>query len=127
MTVGTGMLSMPYYLLFEALGPVVEVAGFAVTAVAVAFGLINWHYAELVFLVAIVFGTINSVAAVLLEEVSFRRYPRLRDLLWLVAFGILENFGYRQLTTWWRIRDMVDFLRGKQAWGAMTRKGFKKT
>lgn len=122
-----GMLSMPYYLLFEALGPIVEVAGFVVTAVAVAFGLINWHYAELVFLVAIVFGTINSVAAVLLEEVSFRRYPRLRDLLWLVAFGILENFGYRQLTTWWRIRGMVDFLRGKQAWGAMTRKGFQKT
>ncbi len=122
-----GMLAMPYYLFFEAIGPLVELAGYVVTIVAVAFGLIDWRYAELVFLVAIVYGTINSVAAVLLEELSFRRYPRLRDLLWLVTYAVLENFGYRQLTTWWRITGIIDFFRGKQAWGAMTRKGFQKT
>lgn len=121
-----GVLSMPYYLLFEALGPLVELAGYLVTIVAVTLGLVDWRFAELVFLVAIVYGTINSVAAVLLEELSFRKYPRLRDLLWLVAYGVFENFGYRQLTTWWRIKGIIDFFRGKQAWGAMTRKGFKK-
>lgn len=119
-----GMFSLPYYLLFEALGPVVEVAGYGVTVGAVGFGLIDWHYAELLFLVAVVFGALNSVAAVLLDELSFRRYPRLRDVSMLALVGVLENFGYRQLTTLWRIRGIVDFLRGKQSWGAMTRKGF---
>ena len=70
------------------------------------------------------YGTLISLASVLLEELSFRRYPRLSDLLRLVAFGVIENFGYRQLTTWWRVRGIVDFLRNKQGWGTMTRKGF---
>lgn len=122
-----GMFSLPYYLLFEALGPVVELSGYVVTAAAVAAGLVDWHYAKLLFLVAVVYGSLNSVAAVLLEELSFRRYPRVRDLLWLVTVGVVENFGYRQLTTWWRIAGVVDFCRGKQAWGAMTRKGFGTT
>jgi hypothetical protein len=28
------------------------------------------------------------------------------------------------LTSWWRLRGLVDFLRGNNAWGAMSRKGF---
>jgi cellulose synthase/poly-beta-1,6-N-acetylglucosamine synthase-like glycosyltransferase len=120
-----GMLSLPYYLLFEALGPVVELTGYVVTAVAVGLGVVDLYYAKLLFLVAIVYGTINSIAAVLIEEVSFRRYPRLRDVSMLMLAGVIENFGYRQMTTWWRVRGIVDFLRGKQTWGAMTRKGFK--
>jgi cellulose synthase/poly-beta-1,6-N-acetylglucosamine synthase-like glycosyltransferase len=119
-----GLFSMPYYLIFEALGPIVEVAGYAVTAVAVAFGLLDVVFAELLFLSAVVYGAVMSVAAVLLEELTFRRYPRTRDLARLCAYGVLENFGYRQLTTWWRFRGVVDFVRGRQGWGAMTRKGF---
>ena len=121
-----GLLAMPYYLVFEALGPIVEVAGYLVTAVAVAFGLLDVVFAELLFLSAVLYGAMISVAAVLLEELSFRRYPRVSDLLRLCAYAVLENFGYRQLTTWWRFQGIVDYLRGRQSWGAMTRKGFAK-
>ena len=79
---------------------------------------------ELFFLAAVVFGALISVTSVLLEELSFRRYPRMRDLLMLFGLGVLENFGYRQLTTWWRLKGTLDFFRGKQGWGVMTRKGF---
>ena len=119
-----GMFAVPYYLLFEALGPVVELAGYAVTIVALSLGLIDWVFAELLFLVAIVYGTLNSLLAILLEEISFRRYPRIRDLMKMAAFGVLENFGYRQLTTWWRVRGIIAWWRGEQSWGTMTRKGF---
>lgn len=119
-----GCVAMPYYLFFEALGPIVEVTGYAVTIVAVSFGLIDWIFAELLFLVAIVYGTLNSLLAIVLEEVSFRRYPRVRDLIRMAGYAVLENFGYRQLTTWWRMRGIVAYVRGKQSWGAMTRKGF---
>ncbi len=122
-----GMLAMPYYFIFEAIGPVIELAGYVLTILAIVFGVIDWRFAELFFLAAIVYGSLLSVAAVALEELSFRRYPKARDLLRLVAYGVLENFGYRQLATCWRIAGVVDFLRGKQAWGAMTRKGFTTT
>ncbi len=38
--------------------------------------------------------------------------------------GVLENFGYRQLATWWRVVGVIDYVRGKEGWGAMKRKGF---
>lgn len=119
-----GLFAMPYYLFFEALGPIVEVTGYAVTIAAVSLGIVDWLFAELLFLVAIVYGTLNSLLALLLEEMSFRRYPRVRDLVKLTIYSVIENFGYRQLTTWWRVRGIVAYWRGEQGWGAMTRKGF---
>ena len=119
-----GMLALPYYVLFEALGPVIEISGYVVTIGALYFGLINWRYAELMFLLSVVYGTLISLAAVVLEEISYRRYKRVSDLLLLIGLGVIENFGFRQLTTWWRIKGTYDFLRGKGGWGAMTRTGF---
>jgi cellulose synthase/poly-beta-1,6-N-acetylglucosamine synthase-like glycosyltransferase len=122
-----GILALPYYAVFEAFGPVVEGAGYVVTILGFCFGLINWELAQLMFLAAVLYGALISVGAVLLEEVTFRRYRRARDLLGLIAFGIIENFGYRQLTTWWRLRGWFDFLRNKGGWEPMPRKGFART
>ncbi len=122
-----GLLAMPYYLVFEAMGPVIELTGYVVTALAMVFGLLDWRFAELFFLAAVVYGSLLSVAAVVLEELSFRRYPKVTDLLRLAAYGVLENFGYRQLATWWRVVGAVDYFRGREGWGTMKRKGFATT
>ena len=63
-------------------------------------------------------------AAIGLEELSFRRYPRFRDIVRLLGVAVIENVGYRQLSTYWRIRGMVSKLRGAHGWGAMERRGF---
>ena len=122
-----GMLAMPYFLLFEAAGPIIEFTGYVLIAVSIALGVLDWRFAELFFLAAIVYGSLLSVAAVALEELSFRRYPKTTDLLRLAAYGVLENFGYRQITTWWRVVGVVDYVRGKRGWGVMKRKGFAAT
>lgn len=122
-----GWFAMPYFLLFEAIGPLIEVSGYLVTLVAVMFGLLDVVFAQLLFLAAVVFGAMISITSVLLEEMSYRRYPKVRHLLLLAAIGVIENFGYRQLTTYWRLKGLIDFLRNKQGWGVMTRKGFAKT
>jgi cellulose synthase/poly-beta-1,6-N-acetylglucosamine synthase-like glycosyltransferase len=119
-----GLFAMPYYLLFEALGPLLELSGYAVTVLGFALGLVDWKFVELFFMAAVLYGALISLASVALEELSFRRYPRARDVLTLALFAVFENFGYRQLTTWWRFQGTLDFLRKRQAWGTMTRKGF---
>lgn len=105
----------------------IELTGYVVTIAAIAFGLLDWRFAQLFFLSAVIYGALLSVAAVALEELSFRRYPRITDLLRLAAYGVLENFGYRQLATTWRIVGVVDYLRGKKGWGAIPRTGFDST
>jgi cellulose synthase/poly-beta-1,6-N-acetylglucosamine synthase-like glycosyltransferase len=119
-----GLLAMPYFLIFEAVGPIIELTGYVVTGVAIGLGLLDWRFAELFFLAAIVYGSLLSVASVALEELSFRRYPRAGDLVRLTAYGMLENLGYRQLATLWRIVGVIDYFRGRKGWGTMTRKGF---
>jgi cellulose synthase/poly-beta-1,6-N-acetylglucosamine synthase-like glycosyltransferase len=119
-----GMAAMPYFVFVELLGPVIEFFGYIAMVVLLIMGSLNLQLGLLFFIVALFYGVMYSVGAVLLEELSFQRYPNPRDLAMLLSFGVLENFGYRQLTAWWRVKGIWDYFRGKNAWGSMQRKGF---
>ena len=120
-----GMFAFPYFLFFEMLGPLVEVTGYFVTVIGFLLGLISLKVALLFFIVSVVFGILLSVSALLLEELTMRRYPSVRDLLKLLLAAVVENLGFRQLMTLWRAQGLIDGLRKKQGWGAMERKGFQ--
>jgi len=120
-----GTTSMPYYLLIELLGPVFEFIGYIATIMLFVRGTANLDMAILFFVVSLLYGVMFSVGGVLLEEISFRRYPNPKHLVLLLFIGVLENFGYRQLTAWWRIRAFFDYARGQRGWGKMQRKGFR--
>ncbi len=117
-----GWLAFPYMVLFEWLGPLIEVVGYLFMALAFWLGLVS-STATLAFLsLALGLGLLNSVTALLLEELSFHLYPRPKHLLLLLAVAVAENFGYRQLNSYWRMKGLFDWLFKKQAkWGAMTR------
>lgn len=119
-----GVIGMGYFTFFEALGPLVELLGYFVTLTGLIAGLIAPSTALLFFIVSVASGVLLSVSAVLLEEFTLRRYPNPSDVLRLLAAALIENFGYRQINTIWRVRGMVDALRRKRGWGAMERRGF---
>ena len=119
-----GMVATPYYFFLEVLGPVIEGLGYLSFATALVLGRASPPYVLAFLSVAFALGISLSFAAVGLEELSFRRYPRRRDLLTLLFVAIAENVGYRQLSMWWRLRGMISKFRGAKAWGAMERKGF---
>jgi cellulose synthase/poly-beta-1,6-N-acetylglucosamine synthase-like glycosyltransferase len=119
-----GLLAMPYFVLFEFLGPVVELLGYVAVPLSLWLGYLDVEFAIVFFLAAVGLGALLSVAAVFLEELRLNRYPRWLDVLKLTLYGVLENFGYRQLNTVWRAWAIVSFLRKSQSWGAMERQGF---
>lgn len=118
-----GLFSMPYFLLFEALAPVIEAGGYLVFAVSVWRHSINTPFAVLFLYVALLLGVLNSVVSVLLQEISGHRYQGLKAFSLLLVAAVAENFGYRQVTLWWRLRGTFDWLRGKGGWGHMRRRG----
>jgi cellulose synthase/poly-beta-1,6-N-acetylglucosamine synthase-like glycosyltransferase len=120
-----GLIAMPYFFVFELLGPVIELVGYVAFVAGVALGVINGPFALAFFLAAVGLGVLLSTAAVFLEELRLERYPRSWDLIKLTLYGVLENFGYRQLNTLWRTMAIVSFLRNNTDWGAMERKGFR--
>jgi cellulose synthase/poly-beta-1,6-N-acetylglucosamine synthase-like glycosyltransferase len=120
-----GTLALPYFLLFEMLGPFVEILGYIVVPAAYLMGLLNLDFFLLFLVLAVFFGVFLSVAAVLLEEISFRRYPGWEHLALLVIAGVVENFGYRQVLALFKVKAFFDFLRRRKAWGRMEREGFR--
>ena len=65
-----------------------------------------------------------SVGAVLLEEYTFSKYPSIKQLFKLTWYGILENFGYRQMTTLFRIDAIIRYKKFKHSWGEIKRQNF---
>lgn len=119
-----GMIAFPYFFFLEMLGPVIELLGYLSFTITVLAGRAEWPFVLAFLSVAVILGGALSLSAVALEELSFRRYPRMSDLLQLFGLALLENFGYRQLSAWWRLRGTISAIRGVEGWGHMTRKGF---
>ncbi|HAO93609.1 MAG: hypothetical protein A2X99_07730 [Deltaproteobacteria bacterium GWB2_55_19] len=120
-----GFFALPYQLFVELLGPVIEIAGYFVVTASFFLGIVNKQFFMLFLFMALLVGIFFSTAAVLLEEISYRRYPRLKDLLILLGFGILENFGYRQLLALWRTEAVLRFLFDKEReWEVVKKQGF---
>ena len=120
-----GLFAMPFFFFFEMLGPIVELLGYIVVPLSLYFHVINVQFAVLFFFVAFVFGIVLSLSSLVLEELSFRRYPKYSQVLQLFVFAVLENFGYRQLHAWWRFKGIIDFFKGSKQWGKMEKKGFE--
>jgi len=118
-----GMVAMPFFLIVELLAPVVEIFGYLVFTLSFILGVINLTFFLLFLTVAILLGVIMSVLAVLIEELTFRRYDKMKDVAILIIYAFLENFGYRQLYAWWRFKGLINYMKGDLQWGEMKREG----
>ena len=118
-----GLLSLPAFVIFELLGPVVELLGYIVVPISYAVGMLNVRYMGAFVALAFLLSILVSTVAVLLDDIVFRRHTRVRDLALLVLVSIVENLGYRQITVWWRVRAFYEYWRGYSGWGQMERRG----
>lgn len=121
-----GMLALPYYLVFELLAPLLELVGFFVVPLGLLLGVVSVEYATLFLTVAFGYSVLVSVSALAVEEFSFHRYTRWKDLGVAIGAACVENIGYRQLTCLWRIQGLwAELLRRDAVWGVMPRSGFQ--
>ncbi|MDB5868515.1 MAG: putative processive b-glycan synthase, Glycosyltransferase Family 2 [Polaromonas sp.] len=119
-----GWVAFPFMILFEWLGPVVELGGYLFMLYAWLFGLVSWQAFAVFLFMAIGLGILLSASGLLLEEISFHMYPKFTQLALLVLVVVLENLGYRQLNTWWRLVGLYRWARQQESsWGEMKRKG----
>lgn len=118
-----GWFAFPIMAVFDLFGPLIELTGYVFMFLCFLMGA-TLNVTMIAFLVlSFGFGIILSASALVLEELSFRVYPRLRDILVLFLVAIGSEVGYRQLSCYWRIVGFFRWVRGKQAtWGTMTRR-----
>jgi hypothetical protein len=119
-----GMVVMPFYVVFELVGPVIELLGYAWFIVQMIVGSLDPLFVSLFFVLALLSGFLLSLGGFMLEELSLSFYRAPGDMRRLVMTALLDNFGYRQLLLLYRVRGMFRHLRGYKAWGRMVRSGF---
>ncbi|MEI2718047.1 MAG: glycosyltransferase [Candidatus Nanopelagicales bacterium] len=122
-----GMITLPFFLIVELLGPVIELAGYAYVVLGFIFG---WLWTELVLLITLISlttGVVLTLLVIVIEQRAFARYPSWRDLWYMVSITFFESFGYRQYLAWVRAKALLLMVFRKTGWGTMTRKGFSET
>ncbi|MDF2612384.1 MAG: glycosyl transferase [Clostridia bacterium] len=119
----TGLLAMPYFFVFEMIGPIIEFQGYIMVVLAFILGLLNIEIALLLFASTILMGVLISVASLLISEKDIKRFS-LSELMILVGYAIAENFGMRQILSLWRVGGYISMLKKPSGWGKLERKGF---
>ncbi|MBK6447359.1 MAG: glycosyltransferase family 2 protein [Bacteroidetes bacterium] len=119
-----GMISMPFWFLFEWLAPIVEMTAFLYLIMMAFLGILNLELFITLFCLIYVFAIMYSTAAILFEELSFHQYKRKRDIFRLLGTAFIEPLIIHPLTVYYAIRGNLDLMTGVKNWGEMTRAGF---
>jgi cellulose synthase/poly-beta-1,6-N-acetylglucosamine synthase-like glycosyltransferase len=119
-----GLLTFPYFFFVELFGPVIEV----LAMIAVLFLYFNHALSSEMFtlfiLVGVLYGAILSISALVIEEIYFSKYGKIKQFLILFGVTFIEVLGYRQLSQFWRLQGLYKYLRGDKTWGHLKRTGF---
>ena len=121
-----GMLSVPYWTLFEFLAPGIEFIGLLITVVFIILGLLNWHFFFLLLLFVYTFAVFFSVLALFSEERTFHKYPKQADFFKLLLAAFIEPLYFHPMAVYAALVGYKEKIKGTHGWGEMTRKGFTK-
>lgn len=119
----TGMVAMPYFFLFEMMGPLFELQGYLVVLLSALLGVLYWDIALMLFVAVILSGTLISIASLLVAENAGRLFP-VRDTAHLLLWAVLENFGIRQYFSLIRATGYLRIFKGVTVWEKAERRGF---
>ena len=122
-----GLFAVPYFWLFEGLGPIIEVLGFGCLAVSLLLGIVDPTISWLFLTLAVLHGMVLSQVAAGVEAMLLQRYSSLRDRLILFAAALVEFLGFHQLLALERFVATFQGARKRGQWGAMRRTGISPT
>ncbi|MFP4362780.1 MAG: glycosyltransferase [Spirochaetia bacterium] len=118
-----GMISFPYFVLFEIIGPWIELQGFVLFFTAIAFGLMTPGLFLFLFTASVLLGTMTTLTSLLLSEKE-SGFENQSDEVLILLYAFIEGFGMRQLLSITRIYGFLSSFFKNRGWGQMTRKGF---
>lgn len=105
-----GFFNYPFWIWGEGLEPVIEALGFLVIIIGWILGFLNTQFFILLLGISLGFSILYTLTCVLIEELSFKKYTSLRTLIIFIIAALMENFGYRQMTLWWRLQGTAGFF-----------------
>lgn len=121
-----GTVAMPYFYIFEMLGPLFEIQGYLMVILSVFLGIFNVEIAIILFISMVLMGIMVSVSSLLISEKNGQNFSR-QELWILIFYATIENFGVRQYFSLWRFGGYINMFRKPVGWQKADRKGFAGT
>ncbi len=119
-----GLLSYPYWLIFERLAPIIETVGILYFVILVVLKEVKWEYALSFLFLAYLFSVLFSIVAIYSEELTFHQYKKKGTGFKLVLLSALEPFVLHPFILYAAIRGNFDYYFNKKIkWGQMERRG----
>ena len=110
-----GTITMPYILIFEALGPLIEVATIVLVIVLAIQGLLSAQVFGLFLIFAASLVAITRIVAIVIDSALYHRFPP--HALWRLSLvALLEFFIYRPVILFARIMAWPEFFLGRKTW-----------
>ncbi len=120
-----GMVSFPYWVIFEWLAPIVEIVGIIYFVVLILTGSVNPSSYIMLSLFVVSFAFAFSMLGVLFEAIMFNKYKGYGYLLQVIFFALIEVIVFHPLNVYFALRGNFSFfIRNNQKWGEMTRTAF---
>jgi cellulose synthase/poly-beta-1,6-N-acetylglucosamine synthase-like glycosyltransferase len=118
-----GTVGLMVMFLFEWVAPFVEVGGYIA---AVVLALVDWDRASRgigLLVAAQVLGILITTSSVWTATHHLGVYTSWKDTARLIFYAVASQFGFRQLSLYWRMKSLT---KKNQGWGAMARVGYSK-
>lgn len=119
----TGMITLPYMVLFELLAPIIEFSGFLFTIYLAFIGAVNWQTAIVIFASIYLFSFSVNMVVMVIDWICGSTFDRKREYIKCVVAAVLEPIVYHPIIVYCSIRGYLFMLMGKELkWGEMTRR-----
>ena len=119
-----GMLSYPYWLVFERLAPVIEIAGLAYFLILAITKNLMWEYIIFFTIIAYLFTVLFSIITIITEELTYHQYKKKGMGFKLIKTAFLEPIFNHPFILYAALKGNFDYYFNKSIkWGEMTRKG----
>jgi cellulose synthase/poly-beta-1,6-N-acetylglucosamine synthase-like glycosyltransferase len=120
-----GMVTLPLFILIDLLGPIAEILGYCLCLILLLVGWLSLPYFLATTGLIFAFGVFISLMALVVEQDEIERLKSGKDIASILLMACVENLGYRQLCSYWRIKGLYQYFRGmNHVWGRMERRGF---
>lgn len=120
-----GLVAVPYFWIFELSGALIEVLGYFIIPFSLIMGELNIFFFVIYFLLATLLGIMLSIGSLILEQYTKKNAMTAKQYILISVYAILENFGYRQLITLFRVEGILKYRKLRKTWGKIKRKEFE--
>ncbi len=126
----TSWFALPYFFFFEFLAPIIELFGLLLIATSLILsffyaGFINYEFLMWSMLFVYFFYINITIISILLDELLYKSYANIREVLKLIGMALIEPFLYHPVVVVAAIKGYWQYFTKKEAtWGVMVRKGF---